>query len=90
MTPPYTTKFEAKADVWTLAFDGVTWSGTGPGFEDYILPMLTDETPWHQGTHIFVDSVAKRVLDRVFPEGWTKISSYRGELDELPPSWMKG
>ena len=84
MTPPHTIKFEAKADVWTIAFDGVTWSGTGPGFEDYILPMLTDETPWHQGTHIFVDSVAKRVLDRVFPKAGRKFPAIMANSTNCP------
>jgi hypothetical protein len=89
MTPPYTSKFEATADVWTFAFDGVTWTGTGPGFEDGILPRLTRRTPYHQRTHYTVDRVATLVLNDTFPEGWTKTASYRGELNEAPPPGMK-
>jgi len=86
MSLPHTGKFEAKADVWTMSFDGDNWTGTGPGFEDGILPILKRRTPWHQGTHITCDTVATRVLNEAFPEGWTKTYSKNDTWDfEMPP-----
>ena len=86
MSLPATGKFEAKARSWTFSFDGVIWTGTGPRFEEIILPMLAEETPWHQGTHITCSEVATDVLNKVFPEGWTKIYSKNDSWDyELPP-----
>lgn len=86
MSLPHTGRFEAKADVWTMSFDGDNWTGTGPGFEDGILPRLKRRTPWYQGTHITCSEVATDVLNKVFPEGWTKIYSEDDAWDfDLPP-----
>ena len=86
MSLPHTGKFEAKADVWTMSFDGDNWTGTGPGFEDGILPRLIEETPWHQGTHITCSEVATDVLNQIFSEGWTEIYSEDDGWDfEMPP-----
>ena len=69
-----------------MAFDGDKWTGTGPRFDAVILPKLTDEPPWHQGTHITRSEVATDVLNQVFPEGWTKIYSNNDAWDfEMNP-----
>lgn len=86
MSLPHTGRFEDKADVWTMSFDGDNWTGTGPGFEDGILPRLMRRTPWYQGTHLTCSEVATDVLNKVFPEGWTKIYSEDDAWDfDLPP-----
>ena len=90
MSIPQTGQFEAKADVWSLFFDGNNWTGDGPGFEEFILPRLQSKTSRYKHTHSTCDTVATRVLNELFPEGWTKIysrsdpSTYKGRP---PPGW---
>jgi len=75
MSLPHTGQFEAKASPWTINYDGDNWTGTGPGFEDFILPRLVRKTPYYKHTHSTCDTVATHVLNDLFPEGWTKIYS---------------
>ncbi len=72
MSLPTTGKFDAKAGHFTLSFDGRTWTGSGEGFEELFLPLLSTVTPRYQGNHLTVREVATRVLDNVFGESWTQ------------------
>lgn len=72
---PRTGKFVAQARSWTICFDGDNRTGDGPGFEEFILPRLQSKRPRYKHTHSTCDTVATRVLNELFPEGWTKIYS---------------
>lgn len=87
MSLPQTGIFTAQADVWTLHFDGDNWTGSGPGFERGILPMLERTMRRLPRTHYSCSDIAKRVLNDVFPEGWIQIHSKNDtwERPDLPP-----
>lgn len=85
MSLPATGRYNATAGDLRLTFDGRTWSGTGDGFEEFILPALVRETARQSATHLTVDVVARRVLDKFFPGAWTETGKKTDQwIDPLP------
>jgi hypothetical protein len=87
MSLPHTGKFVAEVRAWTICFDGDNWTGSGPGFEKGILPMLERTMRRLPRTHYSCSDIATRVLNDIFGGNWKQIHSKNDtwQYPDLPP-----